>query len=41
MKISELIENWKPGVWSDLKAILLALAEDKDVTLKIIKPDED
>lgn len=34
MKLSELIENWEPGDWQDLKIILLELAGDKDVADK-------
>lgn len=41
MKIAELINEWEPGVWSDLKAILLALAEDKDIPVKTVKPPEE
>ena len=40
MKISEIIENWEPGDWSELKVILIAMAEDKDVPLEILEPNE-
>lgn len=38
MKISELIEAWEPRSGSDLKEILLALAEDKDVPSETPEP---
>ena len=40
MKLSELIDNWEPGLWPDLKVILKQLAGDKDVTIEDTTPDD-
>lgn len=41
MKISELIDKWDGCPWTELKVILLALAEDKDVRPDLsLSPDD-